>query len=461
MTASHATRSVCPVCLRLVDAQYVQDGDTIFLRKQCPEHGSFSVPAWRAVPGVTDFATLQRQAAERLPSYPARPATAMAKGCPYDCGLCPEHGQHTCTGLVEVTQRCGLRCPVCFAQAGSATAPDPTLDELHGMFSALYAASGACNVQISGGEPTEREDLPEIVAMAASSGFGLVQCNTNGLRLAREQGYAARLRQAGLDSVYLQCDAPVDAAGDSVYATLRGRPLAAEKQAAIEACGRAGLGVILVATVVAGVNDHCLGDLLRCAVGQGSHVRGLHLQPVASFGRHPWKQADAPRLTLPDLMRCLEVQTDGRIRASHFHAPSCEHPLCSFSAVYAREGDGLSAEPIGKAQCCPPSPAAATNGTPQATPNAEGARVSRAFTAAHWKAPDGNAAFAAFLGNSGADRRFTLSAMAFQDAATLDLARLRSCCIHVVTRQGRLVPFCAYNLTSQDGVALYRGRDGH
>ena len=329
------------------------------------------------------------------------------------------------------------------------------------MFAALHAASGACNVQISGGEPTEREDLPEIVSMAASFGFGLVQCNTNGLRLAHEQDYAAQLRRAGLDSVYLQCDAPADATGDSVYAALRGRPLAAAKQAAIDACGRAGLGVILVATVAAGVNDHCLGDLLRYAVAQGPHVRGLHLQPVASFGRHPWEQADAPRLTLPDLMLLLEEQTGGRIRASHFHAPSCEHPLCSFSAVYAREGGqdgyGLSAEPIGKAQCCPPAP----SGLQKNTPNAEGARISRAFTAAHWKAPDTSAAFAAFLGNSGADRRFTLSAMAFQDAATLDLARLRSCCIHVVTRQGRLVPFCAYNLTSQGGVALYRGRNGN
>lgn len=457
---TYATRSVCAVCLRLVDACYRRDGDSTTLHKNCPEHGAFVTPVWREFSGVTDFATLQQQAAGRIPSYPARPATALAKGCPYDCGLCPEHGQHTCTGLVEVTQRCGLRCPICFAQAGNTAVSDPSLDELQIMFASLYAASGACNVQISGGEPTERGDLPEIVAMASGFGFGLVQLNTNGLRLAREQGYAAELRRAGLDSIYLQCDAPADATGDSVYTTLRGRPLAQEKQAAIDACGRAGLGVILVATVVAGVNVQCLGDLLRYAVMQGPHVRGLHLQPVASFGRHPWAQAEAPRLTLPDLMHRLEKQTDGRIRASHFHAPSCEHPLCSFSAVYGREGNGLSAEPVGRAQCCPPGPSASTNGAAQATPNAEGARVSRAFTAAHWKAPDKNAAFAAFLGNSGADKRFTLSAMAFQDAATLDLARLRSCCIHVVTRQGGLVPFCAYNLTSQDGKALYRGRNG-
>lgn len=459
MTVWHTTRSVCPVCLRLVDASYHaggDDGENIVLHKNCPEHGDFVTPVWRNLSGVPDFASLQEQARGRIPSYPVRPATTMTKGCPYDCGLCPEHGQHTCTGLVEVTRRCSLACPVCFAQAGNGAKadPDPSLDELHAMFASLYSASGACNLQISGGEPTEREDLPEIVAMASAFGFGLVQLNSNGLRLASDQDYAARLRQAGLDSVYLQCDGPGDAGGDKIYQSLRGRPLAEAKQAAIEACARAGLGVVLVATVVAGINDNCLGELLGYAVRQGAHVRGLHLQPVASLGRYPWQLASAPRLTLPDLMQRLEEQTSGRIRASHFHAPSCEHPLCSFSAVYARAGSGLSAEPVGKAQCCPSA------ATQNARANAEGARLSRAFTAAHWKAPDMNAAFATFLSNSGADRRFTLSAMAFQDTASLDLARLRSCCIHVVTRRGRLVPFCAYNLTSLDGMALYRGRNG-
>ena len=446
------TQSLCPVCLRLVDAGYHLEGDTVFLRKTCPEHGPFQVPAWKQGEGTPSF-KIWRQGA-RIPAYPAHPATGVEKGCPFDCGLCPEHVQHTCTGLIEVTMRCSLGCPVCYARAGSAS-EDPSLEDIAAQLDTLSRASGPCNVQLSGGEPTERDDLPVIVRMARDRGFSLVQVNSNGLRLGKEEGYAERLRKAGLDSVYLQ----FDGVSDDVFRTLRGRDCLALKQAAIDACGRAGLGVVLVCTLVRGVNDHQAGALLRFALSLGSHVRGLHFQPVSSFGRFPWDMGEAPRITLPELMADLERQSDGLVKAEHFHAPSCEHPLCSFSAVYGRKSDGTLTSPIGAA-CCSGGTSLAGE-TPHVLDNAEGSRASRAFTAAHWKAPQHEKsalgdAFSRFIANSGADRRFTLSAMAFQDALSLDVERVRGCCIHVVTSDGRLVPFCLYNLTSLDNVPLYR-----
>lgn len=314
----------------------------------------------------------------------------------------------------------------------------------------LRQASGACNVQLSGGEPTVRDDLPEIIRMAKARGFALIQCNTNGLRLGTEPGYAASLREAGLDSVYLQCDA----ADDAAHEILRGRRCLPEKLEAIRACGEAGIGVVLVATVAAGVNADRLWPLVEMGLRLGAHVRGVHFQPMSSFGRCPWRSDGAPRVTLPEIAAELERQSQGQIRWTDFHPPGCENALCSFSAVYRRSGETLELVQ-GASSCCD------CGETPSA---AEGARKAKAFAARHWSAPaspaaarDGDA-FDRFLASAGIEQRFTVSCMAFQDAMTLDLERVKGCCIHVVSPSGTLIPFCLYNLTSFDGTTLYRGR---
>ncbi len=452
-----SAQSLCPVCLRRLDAAYVREGDAVFLRKTCQEHGPFTVPVWRA-PQAAPVPHFTAWSRPKAPSFPEHPLTSVREGCPYDCGLCPEHGQHTCTGLVEVTMRCNMACPVCYADAGRAdAAPDPELDDIAARLDMLRHVSGPCNLQLSGGEPTVREDLPEIIGMARRRGFGLVQCNTNGLRLAREDGYAAALARAGLDSVYLQWDG----AREESTAILRGRHCLDAKRRAVENCARAGLGVVLVATVVRGINDGELGELLRLALRLGPAVRGLHIQPAAFFGRYPWPLEKSPRLTLPEVMAALSQQAPELADAADFHPPGCEHELCSFSAVYRRtesEGKPGLAPLDMPASCCPPSaiPASA----------AAGALASRRFTALHWKGmppppPTGDDVsrdvdgFDRFLARAGAAQRFTLSCMAFQDAMSLDLARVRGCCIHVARHDGRLIPFCLHNLTSEGGARLY------
>jgi len=452
--SGHGTRSVCPVCLQTVAAQLRKQGSDVHLAKHCPEHGAFESVVWRGRPHFGDWLR------PKTPSRPPVCFTSRDADCPHDCGLCAEHRQHTCTALIEVTQRCDLRCPVCFADAGSGS--DPDLEQISFLYNRALQAQGgvpSCNIQLSGGEPCMRDDLPEIVRLGRDTGFPFIQLNTNGLRLARERGFARRLREAGLASVFLQFDG-VD---DAVYEALRGRRLWTLKRQAVERCAEAGLGVVLVPTVVPGINDDKLGEILRFALRQsreGAHVRGVHFQPISYFGRYPSPKGpcDGRRITLPEVMCALEDQTQGLVRVEQFAPPGCEHALCSFHGTFLRTADG-GLQPLTRRDACCPAPAEAR----------EGARKSIDYTARQWHGVEAGAVLPRPEPHGPQDLEtfaeqartwmFSVSAMAFQDAWTLDLERLKGCCIHVVAPDGRLVPFCAYNLTSVDGRPLHRVRE--
>ncbi len=442
MPDDHPTQSLCPICLQRIQGKRVETAPgVISLRKQCPEHGSFSTVIWRGDPSFFEWKR------PKIPSQPPVCRTHRNSGCPFDCGLCPEHAQHTCTTLLEVTSRCNLGCPVCFAHSGGHS-QDPDLSALKENLEHIRSTAGACTLQISGGEPTVREDLPEIIAHAAAQDFSLVQLNTNGLRFAQEPDYALELKQAGLESVFLQ----FDALRDEAFICLRGRALADIKNRAVQALAQAGLGIVLVPTLVPGVNTKDIGPLLRYALEHHPAVRGIHFQPVSYFGRFPKQPEDADRLTLPEIMRALEEQTQGLINSRDFQPPGCEHSLCSFHAAYLVTETG-DLQRLGQG-CCKLSPQEA----------AAGARQSVCMTSQRWKSPapkdrclpmDDD--LDRFLARA-RQHTFTVSGMAFQDVWNLDLERLRGCCIHVLAPDGRLIPFCAYNLTALDGRPLYRRR---
>ncbi len=268
------TESVCPECLVKVPAMLVRDGYNIFMQKLCPSHGDFYALLWRGASSYQDWSR------PKVPFHGSQPKTEVSKGCPFDCGLCPEHRQQTCTALLEVTSRCNLKCAFCFADSGAAAGHDPDLLQIRVWYESLLADGYMCNIQLSGGEPTLRDDLPDIVALGRSIGFRFIQVNTNGLRLAADPSYVERLKDAGLSSVFLQ----FDGTENESYEFLRGDALFERKLQAIHNCEQMELGVVLVPTLVPGVNVHNIGGIIDFAIEKVPVVRGVHFQPVTYCG---------------------------------------------------------------------------------------------------------------------------------------------------------------------------------
>ncbi len=435
-----STESVCPVCLRVLPAKYCWESDGIYLNKSCPDHGSFSTLIWEG-DLRSYFAWKTDNSAVEAPVDGKR----AARGCPYDCGLCEEHVTKGCCVLLELTKRCNLHCPVCFASAGGGAESDLSLEEIGRQYDLLMAHGGPFNIQLSGGEPTMRDDLPAIIRLGREKGFSFFQLNTNGLRLASEPGYAESLKEAGLSTVFLQ----FDGLDNEVYITLRGRALLAEKEKAVEACAAAGLGVVLVPVIAAGVNEAQVGPILRYALSQMPAVRGVHFQPLSYFGRCALPRPDRP-ITIPRMLRLMEEQTEGLLHASDFTGGGAENPYCSFHASYLRREDGSLRSLKRKAEsgcCCVSSD------------------DSRQAVASQWSgeaeefAQDGDlletSSLDAFLEHARLNT-FAVSGMLFQDAWNLDLKRLKRCYICEVDARYGMVPFCAYNLTDTEGRALYR-----
>ncbi len=440
---SYHTKSLCPQCLKLLEARHVAHGSTVYMEKTCPDHGLFRAKIWE---GLDLYHKWHRP---KIPIEKRFSMTPVQQGCPFDCGLCPDHRQHTCTAVLDITAQCNLACPFCFADAGKQHAgPDQGLGEIQKLLEQVMAVSPTCNLQLSGGEPSLRGDLPDIVAAAVSLGFAFVQLNTNGIAAGLNPELALSMARAGLSSVFLQ----FDGVSDPVYERLRGRPLFKIKQAAIRHFGENGIGVVLVPTLVPGVNDHEIGKILEFALDHAPAVRGVHFQPVSFFGRHGSAPEDRDRITIPEILESIQAQTRARFKAGDFTPPSCEHSLCAFSGKFLRGHDG-SVRPLTlfDAACCTPVRAE------------QGAQKAKATVVRHWQVPARECACASGR-EDGLDRfirkaeqgMFTVSGMAFQDVWNLDIERLKGCCIHAVSPDGRLIPFCAYNLTSAGGKGLYR-----
>ena len=432
------TKSVCPVCLRVLDAQKRAEKDGVYLDKTCPEHGSFSALIWEG--NLASYTAWNR---ENRAVDPPRQGKEPSKGCPLDCGLCTAHQRKGCCVLLELTRRCDLRCPVCFASAGEGG--DMSLEEIAAQYDYLMAHGGPFNIQLSGGEPTMRDDLGEIIRLGREKGFTFFQLNTNGLRLAAEPAYARELKAAGLSTVFLQ----FDALDDGVYEILRGRALLKEKLRCVENCAAASLGVVLVPVIAAGVNEGQLWPIVRYALDNSPAVRGVHIQPLSYFGRCALERPARP-LTIPAVLRLLETRSGGLLRAADFSGGGAENPYCSFHAAYRIQADGsLKVLPRRDADgsCC------------------TGSDDSRVSVAEQWSGEScccgggsdmtETSAFDEFL-NEVRRRTFTVSGMVFQDAWNLDLERLRRCHICEADARYGMVPFCAYNLTAEDGRTLYR-----
>lgn len=447
------TTSLCSVCGELVSAKAVLRGDAVYLRKACLAHGIHEELL------EEDAGFYLRGARYDKPGTATAAETALRDGCPHDCGLCPDHEQHTCIGLLEVTNACDLGCPACFADAGAGT-PLP-LDTIARMLDAYQAAEGghADVLQISGGEPTSHPEILEIIRLARAAGIRYVMLNTNGLRLADDPDFAAALGAfKGSFEVYLQ----FDGLDDGVYRALRGRELWDVKQRALANLAAHRVPATLVTTVQGGVNDDQLGRILAFAMAHPA-VRGVNFQPLAFFGRHD-AFTPAARLTRTGVLRRLAAQLPGMLLVDDFLPLPCDVDRIAFTLLYRDRGGFV---PIPR-KANPDQYLPLLNNTLAFYAEDLWANLRECLGSADGRCACMNlvkdlipmtgfglkGALARDKVQFATDHLFRVSVTAFLDRYTFDLKALKKECVHVLTPDGRRIPFSAYNL-------FYRARTAH
>lgn len=308
------TKSLCPECMQVLDAEIYEEGGAVYIGKTCPSHGRFEDVYW------SDYELYKKvEKYECIGEGVKNPRTTTVKGCPYDCGICPAHKSHTVLSIIDVTNRCNLKCPICFANAATAGyLYEPTQDEIRSMLKNLRDNQPVApnSIQFSGGEPTVRDDLPDLIAMAKELGFHHIEVNTNGIRISKDVDFLKRLMDAGLSTLYLQ----FDGMKPGPYIAARGLDLFETKLKVIENCRSVGLdSVVLVPTVVKGINDDQIGSIIRFAARNSDVVRGVNFQPVSMAGRIDKNKLREMRITIPDVLRLAEEQTNGEIKVSDFY----------------------------------------------------------------------------------------------------------------------------------------------
>src|SRR5437588_5144582 len=284
------TRSLCPDCRRLVDAKIIVRNNRVYFRKQCPEHGTIEDFV------CSDVAYYDRHEFSQPARTPLDYGTESQRGCPFDCGLCPEHEQHICIALIEVTSGCNLKCPMCFAESGpGGTAIDfATYTRMVDRY--LYPEGIPDVLQISGGEPTIHPDIVRMVEYAYESPIQQVMINTNGIRLAHDPALVEPLApMRDKFEVYLQFDGLENA----TYDRLRGESLLEVKLAALDVLRRHDIRCTLVCTVDHNTNLHEVGAVLKFGL-ERPEVRGVSFHLATYCGRHVDPADLERRLTMPD-----------------------------------------------------------------------------------------------------------------------------------------------------------------
>ncbi|MCF8266617.1 MAG: radical SAM protein [Ignavibacteriales bacterium] len=313
MNKLRTTRSVCPVCKKPISATLYEKDEKIFMHKACKEHGEF-----------TDLYYGDAELYKRLMKsfYSGKgvsnPITKYHGNCAYDCGICEKHKSSPIIGIIDITNECNLTCPVCFAQCNSSRALyEPTIDELSEMMDNLRNMIPPCPVVLfSGGEPTIREDFPDICRMAHKKGFSHIIVATNGKRLAEEPDYHRKLDEAHVDIIYLQFDGVTP----EPFIKLRGENLLPMKLKAIENIHKSSRfpTVVLVPTLAKGVNDHQVGDIVKFAADNIKSVRGVLFQPIALMGRVDSEELLKTRITSADGINELGRSFNGAIDKTDF-----------------------------------------------------------------------------------------------------------------------------------------------
>ncbi|HET6441590.1 MAG TPA: radical SAM protein [Phycisphaerae bacterium] len=471
--------SVCPECLRLITAHLFEKDGKVRMEKTCPDHGRFEDIVWsdaRIYLKAEQFHYADGDGVEN-------PNTRATSACPNQCGLCEDHASNTALGNIDLTNRCDLQCPICFANSGAAGyVYEPTFDQVLRMLGTYRAMrpSPARAIQFSGGEPTLHPRFLDCLRAACQAGFSHIQIATNGLRFAREPDFARECQDAGLHDVYLQFDGTTD----DVWEKTRGRGLMKEKEEAVRRISRTDMKIVLVPTIVRGLNDHQVGDIVRYALERIGTIAGISFQPVAFTGRIDAAERLRRRYTLTDLAHDVAEQAGIGDPQEDWFPLSCVQP---FTRLFA----AVKGEPNLVMSCHPHCALGTylfvgTDGRAVPIPQffnlkgmlddmwalAEKTERSRfklfrkvqAFLALrrHFR-PDRAPAGMTFddwlhtlngmtdkrVGRGKAGRKtfrsLLVAGMHFQDRYNYQTDRVRRCVIHYADPDGRLYPFCTYN----------------
>jgi 7,8-dihydro-6-hydroxymethylpterin dimethyltransferase len=446
-----ATVALCATCLRRVEAKEVIEDGRVYLLKRCPDHGPERVL-------LADDAAYWRLARERFlkpPEQVTEPNTPHRFGCPFDCGICPEHEQHGCVSLLEVTDHCNLRCPTCYASSGPERDTHRSLETIERMLDLICANEGEPDiVQVSGGEPTTHPQFFDILDACRRRPIRHLMVNTNGVRIAKEDGFAERLARymPGFE-IYLQ----MDSLRREAVVALRGGDTREIYRRALDRLDALGLSTTLVMTVRRGTNDDEIGDVLRFALGRPC-VRGVTIQPVQDAGRNDGFDAVAHRLTLTEVRRRI-IEQSGIFAAEDVIPVPCNPDCLAMAYAIKRQGTVV---PLTRLVDPAILVEHGRNTIVFESDQKLRAEVVSAFSTAH--SPETSAASLKKLlcclpGVTGGtaeaplsyDQVFRVIIMQFLDRHSLDLRTVRRACVHIAHPDGRrAIPFDTYNV-------LYRG----
>jgi uncharacterized radical SAM superfamily Fe-S cluster-containing enzyme len=462
------TRSICPTCRIPIDAQIVLRDSKVFMRKRCPEHGRCEALVYADAQAYTSQAKFTKPG-----TVPLAYTSQVEHGCPHDCGLCPDHQQHACLGIIEVNSACNMQCPLCFANAGAGFSL--TLDEVEEVLDGFVQTEGYPEVvQFSGGEPTIHPEIVPMLRAAKRRHIRHVMINTNGKRIASDDAFLAELAEIQ-PAIYFQ----FDGFSSETYRIIRGEPdILEEKLKALDRLAETGCKVVLVPAIERGVNEHEVGDILRFGI-QHPAVLGVNFQPAFHTGRH-MHHDPMQRMTIPDVLRLIDAQTDGLFKVNDFVPVPCCFPTCN-SVTYAYV-DGDTVLPITRLlevedyldyisnKILPgfgDDVLKALEGlwSSSAVPGSDKAVSDFLTSCTACQLPSG-------LDVRGiADRMFMVMLQDFMDPWTFNQRNVMKCCKEFLLPGGKQIPFCAYNsvgyreqartqLAARQRVRLQAERDG-
>jgi tetraether lipid synthase len=441
------TTSLCETCWELVPAKIIGQDGKVFYQKRCPEHGVMKT----LIEDDADY-WLNIRRWLKPGDRPLHNATRTERGCPWDCGLCPDHEQHSCLAIVEINDACNLTCPVCFADSAVGKGGHRSLAEVEAMLDAVVKAEGEPDlIQLSGGEPTIHPLFWEIVAAARTRPIRHIMINTNGVRIAQEEGFAERLKAVGIGfEVYLQ----FDSLDDDALMQLRGARLGRIRRQALERLEAAGVSTTLVCAVRQGVNDHECAAIVEHAL-QWSCVRGVIFQPVQDAGRNLGFDPAVHRATLSGLRR--NIASGGVFEAADLVPLPCNpDQICIGYGIRA----GSSVVPVTRLMNREELLSAAPNTISFERDPALKARVFDLLSLSTVE-NNGESRLQSLLcclpgietpASLAYKDTFKVAIIQFLDRFNFDLGTVKRSCIHFATPDGRLIPFDTYNSFYRPGA---------